>query len=62
MKRTGIIVGSLLALIGAIWMLQGLTVAFAPRSFMTGRAPWVVYGAVAVASGLALVRWSRKRD
>jgi hypothetical protein len=62
MRRTGIIGGLLLALTGAVWMLQGLRVAFAPKSFMTGRAPWVLYGAMAVAAGLALARWSRDRD
>ena len=62
MRRSGIIVGLLLALTGAIWMLQGLRVAFAPKSFMTGRAPWILYGAVAVVAGIALVRWSRGRD
>lgn len=51
MRRTGIIFGLLLALTGAVWMLQGLRVAFAPKSFMTGRVPWVFYGAVAVAAG-----------
>jgi hypothetical protein len=60
-KRTGTIVGSLLAVAGAIWMLQGLRVAFAPESFMTGQTPWIVYGAAAVAAGFALVRWSRNR-
>ena len=59
--RLQTIVGSLLALGGAVWILQGLNVAFAPQSFMTGNPQWVMYGALAMVIGLVIVGWSRGR-
>jgi hypothetical protein len=59
--RKRIALGLLISAGGAVWVLQGLRVAFAPRSFMTGDPLWVVIGALAVAAGLALawVTWRR---
>jgi hypothetical protein len=37
-----------------VWILQGLDVAFAPKSFMTGDLAWVAWGAVAMLVGGAL--------
>ncbi len=56
--RTRIALGLLIAAGGAVWALQGLRVAFAPRSFMTGEPLWIVIGALAVAGGLALAWFS----
>ncbi|MGH2580890.1 MAG: hypothetical protein ACRDGP_08610 [Actinomycetota bacterium] len=55
------IVGALIALAGAIWILQGTNVIVS-GSFMTGSQIWVVIGAVAVVGGVALswVGWSRR--
>jgi len=62
MRITGIVVGSALALIGAVWVLQGLNSQFAPQSFMTGSRTWLVIGALTFASGTVLAWWSwRKR-
>jgi hypothetical protein len=55
-KALGIILG----ILGVIWILQGLDVAFAPQSFMTGDPLWVVLGAVAVLAGGAVL-WRRAR-
>jgi uncharacterized membrane protein HdeD (DUF308 family) len=55
------IVASLLVLAGVIWFLQGINVL--PGSFMTGQTRWAVYGATAVAVGIALLlraNWLRK--
>jgi hypothetical protein len=52
--------GILLIIAGLIWVLQGLNVAFAPKSFMTASPWWVLWGAVAVALGGSLVRGTRK--
>jgi len=60
-RRTGLVVGGLLTAVGTVWVLQGLDVAFAPRSFMTDAREWVVIGAVTAAVGLAVVRWSWTR-
>lgn len=51
--------GVLLLIAGGIWILQGLDIAFAPKSFMTGNPWWVLWGAVAVALGAALLRKGR---
>ncbi len=57
-KALGIILG----IIGVIWILQGLDIAFAPQSFMTGDPLWVVLGVVAVLAGAAVLwRGARKR-
>lgn len=60
--RTAIvlIVGVLLAVAGAIWILQGLGVIVS-SSFMTGDRTWVVLGVVAVAGGAALSWWGWSR-
>lgn len=52
-----IVSGVALALAGTIWILQGLNVAFAPQSFMTGDRTWSWGGAVAVVVGVGLVWW-----
>lgn len=61
MQRLGIITGLVVAFVGVIWILQGLDVAFAPRSFMTDNRQWVPRGAAAAAAGLLLAGWSSRR-
>lgn len=51
--------GVLLILGGAVWVLQGLNVAFAPESFMTDNRWWVVWGSLAIVIGIVLVLHSR---
>lgn len=45
------IAGSVFAAIGTVWILQG--VGILPGSFMTGQREWAVYGALALALGMA---------
>ena len=52
-----IVSGGILVLVGTIWILQGLDVAFAPESFMTGDRLWTGAGAIAVAVGIGLIGW-----
>jgi hypothetical protein len=54
------IVGVLLAVAGAVWILQGLGVIVS-SSPMTGDRTWVVLGAVAMAGGVALSWWGWSR-
>ena len=61
MRRTGMIVGLALATVGVVWILQGLNVAFAPQSFMTGNQNWAVRGGLATVIGLLLAAWSQRR-
>ena len=57
--RTLNIVGAVLVLFGAIWLLQGINVL--PGSFMTGQIRWAVYGGIAVATGVALLFAANRR-
>lgn len=54
MHKLAIVAGALLVLGGTVWILQGLNVAFAPRSFMSGNPKWVAYGSGTVLVGVAL--------
>ena len=59
MKIIGRIIGVLLALIGCVWILQGINVL--PGSFMTGQMQWAIYGAIALVAGIALFVFSGRR-
>ena len=61
MRVVGIVGGAILALMGIVWMLQGVDSQFAPQSFMTGGPIWIVIGAVTFVGGLAVARWSWSR-
>ena len=52
--------GVMLAIAGLLFVLQGLNVAFAPKSAMTGDPLWLVLGSLAVVGGLALVVANRR--
>ena len=54
-----IIVGSLLLLVGAVWILQG--VGILPGSFMTGQMKWAYAGMVAAVVGGGLLWAARRR-
>ena len=58
MKIAGTIFGVLLALIGIVWILQGLNVL--PGSFMTGQIQWAAYGVIALAVGCVSLYVSRR--
>ena len=59
MKLIVTIFGALVAILGTIWVLQGLNIL--PGSFMTGDIKWAIYGGVAIVVGLGLVAWSRRK-
>jgi hypothetical protein len=54
----GSIVGALLALIGLVWIFQGVGVL--PGSFMTGQTKWAVNGAITLVVGVAVIWLSRR--
>lgn len=56
--RIRVLVGVLLALTGAVWILQG--VGILPGSFMTGDPLWAYIGAATLV-GAALLVWSAYR-
>lgn len=53
MRYVLLIVGGLVALVGGVWLLQG--VGFLPGSFMTGQVFWALIGAVMLLAGGMLV-------
>ena len=57
MRLVGFVGGIVLALMGAVWVLQGLNSQIVPQSFMTGSRTWIVIGTLALVSG-SLVAWS----
>jgi len=62
MRTVAMVLGTLLVLGGAVWIAQGLNLAWAPRSFMTADRTWIVIGFVAVAVGLATLSRARRRS
>ena len=53
MRYVLLVVGGLMAVVGGVWLLQGVGVL--PGSFMTGQAFWAIVGAVLLAAGGALI-------
>lgn len=53
MRYVLLVVGGLMALVGAVWMLQGVGVL--PGSFMTGQAFWAAVGTFMLVVGGILV-------
>lgn len=53
MKMTLNIVGVLLVIFGAIWVLQGINVL--PGSFMSGQIKWAIYGGCLAAVGIIML-------
>ncbi|MCJ7782213.1 MAG: hypothetical protein MUQ27_15470, partial [Acidimicrobiia bacterium] len=61
MRIAGVVIGLVVALVGAVWVLQGLNSQLAPQSFMTGSRIWLIIGVAAFVGGGALAMWSWKR-
>ena len=55
MRTTRIAIGSILALGGAVWTLQGFNATFVPTSFMTGSTAWIVIGVATFAVGVTIL-------
>jgi protein-S-isoprenylcysteine O-methyltransferase Ste14 len=55
MKILGNIVGIVLVLMGAVWILQGANVL--GGSFMSGQSQWLVIGIIVGIVGLGLLYW-----
>jgi hypothetical protein len=63
MRAVSSLIGLLLAIMGGIWILQGLNLAWGAlsRSFMQGDQHWAVYGAIMLVIGICQVIWSNTR-
>ncbi|HWE47294.1 MAG TPA: hypothetical protein VG407_14820 [Caulobacteraceae bacterium] len=59
------IIGVLVVIVGAIWILQGMSLIpqgnFLAHSFMMGQRQWALYGGVAVVIGLALLLFGGRK-
>jgi len=59
MKTLFYVIGGLLILVGAVWVLQGVNIL--PGSFMTGDPQWAVNGAISIVIGIGLILFGRSR-
>lgn len=60
MRMVSSLLGIVMIAVGAVWMLQGLNLAFRV-GFMVGDRHWTVYGAILALLGIAQVYWSNTR-
>jgi hypothetical protein len=61
MRIVSSLVGVAMILMGTVWMLQGLNLAFRV-GFMVGNYHWTIYGAILALVGVAQVVWSNTRQ
>jgi hypothetical protein len=64
MRIVSSLIGMLLALMGGIWILQGLNLAWGSlsRSFMQGDQHWALYGTIVLIIGVCQIVWSNTRQ
>ena len=64
MRVISSLIGVLMVLMGGIWILQGLNLAWGSlsRSFMQGNQHWAFYGAIMLIVGVCQVVWSNTRQ
>jgi hypothetical protein len=60
MRVVSTLIGVIMVLMGGVWMLQGLNLAFRV-GFMVGDPHWTLYGAILALVGIAQVVWSNTR-
>jgi hypothetical protein len=61
MRVVSSLIGIAMIMMGIVWMLQGLNLAFRV-GFMVGQPKWTVYGALLAIVGVAQVIWSNTRQ
>lgn len=61
MRIVSSVIGVAMVLIGTVWMLQGLNLAFRV-GFMVGNYHWTIYGAILALVGIAQLVWSNTRQ
>ncbi len=61
MRIVSSLIGLLMIVVGIIWILQGLNLAFRV-GFMVGEKRWVLFGAILALVGIAQVIWSNTRQ
>jgi hypothetical protein len=61
MRVVSSLLGLAMVMMGTVWMLQGLNLAFRV-GFMVGDKHWTIYGALLAVVGIAQVVWSNTRQ
>ena len=61
MRIVSSLIGIAMILLGIVWMLQGLNLAFRV-GFMVGDIHWTIYGAILALVGIAQEIWSNTRQ
>jgi len=61
MRIVSSLIGIAMILMGVVWILQGLNLAFRV-GFMVGDYHWTIYGAILALAGVAQVFWSNTRQ
>lgn len=63
MKTVLLLVGVIAALLGLLWVGQGLGYIHWPPTgnFMLNQRPWAVRGAILLVVGIGAIWWSRRR-
>jgi hypothetical protein len=61
MRIVSTLIGIAMILMGTVWILQGLNLAFRV-GLMVGNYHWTIYGAILALVGLAQVIWSNTRQ
>ncbi len=60
MRIISSLIGLAMILMGTVWMLQGLNLAFRV-GFMVGDRHWTLYGAILALVGIAQLIWTNMR-
>jgi hypothetical protein len=61
MRVISTLIGALMVMIGIVWILQGLNLAFRV-GFMVGQPKWTVLGSLMALVGIGQVVWSNTRQ
>lgn len=61
MQIVSSLIGVAMTLMGVVWILQGLNLAFRV-GFMVGDYHWTIYGTILALVGVAQVVWSNTRQ
>jgi hypothetical protein len=61
MRIVSSLLGVAMILMGTVWILQGLNLAFRV-GFMVGDLHWTIYGAILALLGIGQVVWSNTRQ
>ena len=64
MRVVSSLIGLLMVLMGGVWILQGLNLAWGSlaRSFMQGDQHWAFYGTIVLIVGVCQIVWSNMRQ